>query len=158
MTLDAVDLRGVHLVECRLSQLDAAHGVLPRSSWREVVLAGSRLGAVECYDSTWRSVLITDSKMGYLNARGSTWTDVTLSGCAIDELDLAGARLTRVRLDGCRIGTLRVAGATLTDVDLRGAQLTQLEGLAGLAGAWVSEQQLIELAPLLADHLGIRIG
>ncbi len=158
VVLDGTDLRGVHLVECRLSQLDAARCSMPRASWRDVVLEGSRLGAVEAYESTWRSVLVTDSKLGYLNARGSTWTDVTFRGCTGDELDLTNARLTRVRLEDCRVRSLRVAEATLVDVDLRTARLTELEGLAGLAGAWVDEQQLTELAPLLADHLGIRVG
>lgn len=158
LVLDAADLRGVHLVECRLVQLDAARCRLPRSSWRDVTVDGSRLGAVESYESTWRSLLVTDSKIGYLNARGSTWTDVTLRGCTVDELDLTAARLTRVRLDGCRVRSLRVADATLVDVDLRTARLEELEGLAGLAGAWVSEQQLTELAPLLAEHLGLHVG
>jgi uncharacterized protein YjbI with pentapeptide repeats len=158
VVLDAADLQGIHLVECRLGQLDAAHCAVSRSSWRDVVLDGSRLGAVESFESTWRSVLVTDSKLGYLNARGSSWTDVTLRGCTVDELDLSGARLTRVRLDDCRVRSLRLAGATLVDVDLRTARLEELEGLAGLAGAWISEQQLSALAPLLADHLGIRVG
>jgi uncharacterized protein YjbI with pentapeptide repeats len=158
VTLDTADLRSVHLVECRLVQVDAATCTVPRSSWRDVTVDGSRLGAVESYESTWRSVLVTDSKLGYLNARGSSWTDVTLRGCTVDELDLTNARLTRVRLEDCRVRSLRVTDATLVDVDLRTARLAELEGLAGLAGAWVSEQQLGELAPLLADHLGIRVG
>lgn len=152
------DLRGLHLAECRLDALDAPVLRVPRSDWRSVAVAGSRLGAVEAYESTWRTVGIADSKIGYLNARGSTWIDVSLAGCALDELDLSGARLTRVSLAGCRIGTLHTTGATLTDVDLRDARLEVVEGLAGLAGAWVSGTQLLELAPLLAGHLGIRVG
>lgn len=156
--LDGADLQGVHLAECRLSQLDAATFTSPRSSWRDVVLTGSRLGAVESYESTWRSLLVTDSKLGYVNARGSAWTDVTFRGCTVDELDLANARLSRVRLQDCRVRSLRVPAATLVDVDLREARIEEIEGLAGLSGAWVSEHQLTELAPLLAAHLGIRVG
>lgn len=152
------DLRGLHLAECRLVAVDAPVLTVPRSSWRDVVVTGSRLGAVEAYESTWRTVLVEDGKLGYLNARGSQWTDVSLHGSVVDELDLSGARLSRVSLAGCRIGTLRLTAATLTDVDLRDTRLEVIEGLAGLAGAWVSETQLRELAPLLADHLGIRVG
>ena len=42
----------------------------------------------------------------------------------------------------CRIGTLDVTAATLGDVDLRGAQLSTVNGLGGLAGAWISQTQL----------------
>ena len=158
VALHETDLRGAHLVESRLSQVDAPVFTAPRSSWRRTVLERSRLGAVETYETTWRSVLVSDCKLGYLNARSSAWQDVTFRGCHIDELDVSGARLTRVAFLDCRIGTLRAAGATLVDVDLRGARLQVLDGLAGLAGAWVSEQQLTELAPLLAEHLKIRVG
>ena len=158
VALHETDLRGVHLVESRLTQVDAAVFSAPRSSWRTVLLERSRLGAVEAYEATWRSLLVSECKLGYLNARAGTWRDVTLRGCTVDELDLSGAKLTRVAFEDCRIGTLRASGATLVDVDLRGARLEVVEGLAGLAGAWVSEQQLGELAPLLADHLRIRVA
>ena len=158
VSLHEADLRGVHLVECRLSAVDAPVLSAPRSSWRTVSWSGSRIGALEAYETTWRNVSVGECKLGYLNARGSTWTDVLLTGCTIDELDLAGATLTRVALPGCRVGTLRLPGSTLTDVDLRDTTLQVVEDLAGLAGAWVSESQLVELAPLLADHLKIRVG
>jgi uncharacterized protein YjbI with pentapeptide repeats len=158
VALHETDLRGAHFLESRLSQVDAPVFTAPRSSWRRTVLERSRLGAVETYETTWRSVLVSDCKLGYLNGRSSAWTDVTLRGCSIDELDLSGAKLTRVAFVDCRVGTLRAAGATLSDVDLRGARLEVLDGLAGLAGAWVSEHQLSELAPLLAEHLKIRVG
>jgi len=158
VALHDADLRGVHLVESRLTQVDAAVFAAPRSSWRTVLLDGSRLGAIETYEATWRSLLVTGCKLGYLNARSSTWRDVTFRGCTVDELDLSGATLTRVAFEDCRIGTLRAGGATLVDVDLRGARLEVVDGLAGLAGAWVSELQLSELAPLLAEHLRIRVG
>ena len=135
VSLHETDLRGTHLVEARLSQVDAALFTAPRSSWRRTVLERSRLGAVETYETTWRSLLVSDCKLGYLNARSSAWTDVTLRGCSIDELDLSGAKLARVAFADCRIGTLRAGGATLADVDLRGARLEVIDGLAGLAGA-----------------------
>lgn len=156
--LHNADLRRLHLAECRLQAVEAAVLAVARSSWRSVVVSASRLGAVEAYESSWRSVLVEECKLGYLNAHSSTWTDVTLRGCTVDELDLSGARLTRVAMPGSRVGTLHLTGATLHDVDLRRTSLQVIDGLAGLSGAWVSETQLYELAPLLAGHLGIRVG
>jgi hypothetical protein len=75
----------------------------------------------------------------------------------IDELDLSYAKVSRLAVVRCRIGTLDVSHATLADVDLRGASLTTVNGLDGLAGAWINQTQLLELAPLIAGHLGIRI-
>ena len=101
---------------------------------------------------------IAGSKINYLNARTADWQDVRFTDCTLDELDLSDATVSRLAFTGCRIGTLTVGGARLTDVDLREVQLTMINGLAGLAGAWVSETQLVGLAPLLAAHLEIRVS
>ena len=59
---------------------------------------------------------------------------------------------------GCEIGTLDVGGATCEHVDLRGCSFRVVNGLEGLRGATIDESQLIELAPLLARHIGVRVG
>ena len=46
----------------------------------------------------------------------------------------------------------------MTGADLRGADLGGVDGLAGLAGATVSADQLADLAPLLASHLGMAVA
>jgi uncharacterized protein YjbI with pentapeptide repeats len=155
--ISEADLTGAHFTECVLVEVDAAVCRAPRSAWRQVSLTRSRLGSVELYESSWRSVLVEDSKLGFVNARTAQWQDVILRNCTVEELDLGSARIARLRLEGCRIGTLDVSGARLVDVDLRGAELGAINGLAGLAGATVTGEQLSRLAPLLAAHLGLSV-
>ncbi len=50
-----------------------------------------------------------------------------------------------------------MTGARLRDVDLRGADLSRVDGVAGLAGASIDERQLAELAPLLAAEAGLTV-
>ena len=155
--LDA-ELRGAQFIETTMADLDVPALTAPRTSWRAVALTGSRLGSLELYESSWRAVAVGASKLGYLNARSATWQDVVFTDCTIDELDLGHATVNRLVLDRCRIGTLDVSHARLADVDLRTAELARVNGLAGLAGAWITEHQLAELAPLLAAHLRIGVG
>ena len=54
--------------------------------------------------------------------------------------------MARLALDDCRVETLTLSGARLTDVDLRRADLRAVTGVAGLAGSWITEHQLTELA------------
>ena len=119
-------------------------------------------GLCELYESNWRSVTIEGSKIDYLNARSAQWQDVRWHDCTISELDLGQAVISRMAFEDCRIGTLHVGQSQLADVDLRGAQLTDLEGLAGMAGSWITESQLEALAPQLAAYLvnqrGLRAG
>ncbi len=157
-SLTEADLRSVHLVETVLADVEATVFAAPRASWRSVTIDRSRLGAVEIYQSSWRAVEVSDCKLSYVNARGSTWTDVVFRNCVIDELDLSGAKIRRISFDGCRIGTLQLTQTVWSDADLRHADIAHLTDLAGLAGAWVSDDQLRLLAPLLAAHLKINIS
>lgn len=156
--LNEARLRGARFAEVALEGVDAAVLAAPRSSWRNVQLTGSRLGSVQLYESTWRSVTIERSKIDYLNARSAQWQDVRWHDCTITELDLGQAVISRMAFEDCRIGTLHTGQARLADVDLRGADLRVLEGLAGLAGSWITESQLEALAPQLAAHLSISVG
>ena len=61
-------------------------------------------------------------------------------------------------IERCRIGRLDVTRARITSADLRGAELRRVDGLPGLAGATISEEQLLELAPALAAQLGIVVS
>jgi uncharacterized protein YjbI with pentapeptide repeats len=128
-----------------------------RGAWRDVSLRTARIGSAELYESTWRGVDVVGCKLGYVNLRGTRLEDVRFTDCIIDELDLVQARATRVAFAGTRVRRIDVQGSTLRDVDLRGAQVEELSGLAGLSGVTISPDQLADLAPALAAHLGITV-
>ena len=151
------DLAAARLVDCRLERLSATYLHSPRSTWRTVELVDSRIGAWEIYDADVESVLIEDCRLGFANLVGTALRDVLIRGTRIDELDLSGINAQRVRFEDCRVGVLRLRGGSLSDVDLRGLEMTVVSGIGSLAGATISSGQLTKLAPLLAQHLGLRI-
>lgn len=167
LELDACLLREVHadetrlvssrFSEVRLETVTASGLSAQRSTWREVVLSGSRIGALTLYESELRTVHLDSSRVTYLNASGANLLDVALTDCVIDELDLTEARLTRVAMARSRIGLLRVRGAGLADVDLRETILSEVDDASGLRGAAVSPDQLVLLAPALAHAVGLRV-
>jgi uncharacterized protein YjbI with pentapeptide repeats len=156
--LDDAALRGSRLHQVIMVELDAARLSAPRAHWRELEISGSRIGSAELYESTWRSVAVTGGKINYLNARNADWADVRFTDCVLDELDLTEASVARMSFATARIGTLTTTGATLTDVDLRGASLSVVHGVAGLAGAWIDQAQLLALAPRLAAEFAIHVA
>ena len=151
------DLAAARLVDCRLERLSATYLHSPRSTWRTVELVDSRIGAWELYDADVESLLIEDCRLGFTNLAGTTVRDLLIRATRIDELDLSGIDAQRVRFEDCRVGTLRLRGGSLSDVDLRGLEMRTVSGVGSLAGATVSSGQLSELAPLLAQHLGLRV-
>lgn len=162
-TFEATVLDGARFEHARL--VDTAwHAVRADSlhassaTWQDGTWDGVRLGAVQSPGARWTRVRVVGGKIDYLNLRDATLDDVVLDGVVVDELDLARVRARRLVLHDCRVRRLDVTGATLADADLRGIRdLERLDGVAGLAGATISAEQLVELAGALAEHVGLRV-
>jgi len=156
--LDDVRLDGADLVDTEVTGSHAGTLTAPDSRWREVLVGDCRLGALVAHGATLTRVTVRGAKIDYLNLRGARLEDVTLVGCTVGDLDLNGAQARRLVLEDCRVARLDLQGATLVEADLRGADLRRIDGVAGLAGATISEEQLVSLAQLLATHLGVTVA
>jgi uncharacterized protein YjbI with pentapeptide repeats len=156
--LDGTKLVDARFVENRFASLDVIRLDAPGSTWRQVELLASRIGAAELDGADLNVVRIDGCRFGYVNLRHASCQDLVVHDCRIADLDLAGASVHRARFEDCRIGHLILSSASLQSVDLRGTQIDAISGVAGLAGAVIDEAQLGELAPALASHLGIEVG
>src|SRR5690625_517274 len=63
------DFSSARFASCRVEQLTAPEFPAPRSSWREVEISHSRLGATEVFHANLRAVRFVDCKIGWLNLR-----------------------------------------------------------------------------------------
>jgi uncharacterized protein YjbI with pentapeptide repeats len=70
-------------------------------------------------------------------------------------VDFSSARLTRVAFPDSKLVATTLVKVTLDRVDLRGAELGLTVDPTALGGAIMSTAQLLDLAPLLADSIGI---
>jgi uncharacterized protein YjbI with pentapeptide repeats len=154
---DGLQLRRARFVETLVADLEAATLDLTESVWRDSLVTGGRIGAVPASSAKLMRVRFRGLKLDFLNLRGATMADVVFQDCVLGEIDVTDATLTDVDFAGSRVDSLSVRNATLARVDLSGATLQTLSGLDHLRGAIISPAQLLELAPLLADHLGIEV-
>ncbi|MDR6170032.1 pentapeptide repeat-containing protein [Curtobacterium sp. SORGH_AS_0776] len=157
LRVDGADLRGLRVRDSVVETLDAPVLRASSSSWREVRIAGGRIGSAELYDAGLNGVEFVGMKLGFVNLRGSTLTDVVFHDCVVDELDIADARLLRVSFEGTRIRAAEGSNTRIEHVDLRGADLDRVERLEGFRGATIAADQLYTLAPLLAAQAGYRV-
>lgn len=151
-------LQGARIVETKLTQVIAPTLRARRSTWNGVELSSSRLGAIEAYDPQFSQVCFEGSKLGWLNLRASKLQDAVFRGCRIDELDLSDATLHRVAFEDCAVDTLTLNGTRSKPLGLRGLQFSRIEGVEGMRGSRITEQQAIELLSIFAGHLGIEIA
>jgi uncharacterized protein YjbI with pentapeptide repeats len=157
VTMTGTGLRGARFVDTALRASFATSLVAARSTWRRVLLDAPRWGSAELFDSEFESVQLRGGKIDFLNLRGAKLSDVLIEGTQITELDLAGFTGSRVAIRNCRIGTLDLTRASCTDVDLRESSFSKVIGIEGMRGTILSELQLAEFAPVLAQLAGIRI-
>ncbi|MFD8634440.1 pentapeptide repeat-containing protein [Streptomyces sp. NPDC059533] len=156
-------LDGTGLAKARFldSVLEGVRGVgtdLAGASFRDVELVDARLGGVQMYGSVLERVLVRGGKIDYLNLRTARLKDVVFEGCVLVEPDFGGAVLERVEFRDCVVRGVDFGGVRMTDVDLRGvAELSIVRGVDALAGAVISPAQLLDLAPAMAAHLGLRV-
>ncbi|MFE0254579.1 pentapeptide repeat-containing protein [Streptomyces sp. NPDC059010] len=156
--LDETRLRHARILDSVLTGLRGVGTDLAESNLRDVELVDARLGGVQLHGAVLERVLIRGGKIDYLNLRKAKLRDVVFEGCVLLEPDFGGARLERVEFVDCALKGVDLTGATLTDVDLRAAaELEIVRGVDRLSGAVISSGQLLDLAPVLAAQLGIRV-
>ena len=160
---DGCDLSELRAPRARFADttLYAVHGAgvdLAEIEWLDCAVSGARLGAVQLYGAELRRVRFEGGKIEFLNLRGATLREVQFVDCLLTEPDFGAATLEKVGFEGCRLVSPDFSQATMKDVDLSAADLVAPRGLTSLAGATISRLQLLDLAPALADQLGIRVA
>ncbi|MET8680757.1 pentapeptide repeat-containing protein [Streptomyces sp. NPDC004647] len=156
--LDEVRLSGARFIDCVLDEVRGVGTDLAGASLRDVELADARLGGVQLHGSVLERVLVRGGKIDYLNLRKASLKDVVFEGCVLVEADFGGARLDRVTFRDCTLRQVDLHGAEMTDVDLREvAELDIVRGVERLAGAVISPSQLLDLAPVFAARMGVRV-
>jgi uncharacterized protein YjbI with pentapeptide repeats len=131
---------------------------LARTSWLDATLIGAVAAGVEAFGAQLRRVCFHGCKLDSVNFRDAALTDVTFDDCLLREVDFTGATLTRTVFTRAHLRRVNFTKASLAEVDLRGSELDIIAGPGSLRGATVSPGQLIAIAPVLAESLGIIVA
>jgi uncharacterized protein YjbI with pentapeptide repeats len=145
--LNAVWLRNVRLVTTDLAE----------SEWLDSTFIGGVLAGAQAHAAQLRRVVFQGVKLDSVNFRSAALTEVRFDNCVLSGVDFTGAKLTKVTFPGCRLADVDLTHVTLTKVDLRGAELGITGDAGSLRGATITTAQLIDLAPYLAESLGITV-
>ncbi|MFI8085161.1 pentapeptide repeat-containing protein [Kitasatospora sp. NPDC086009] len=158
-----VALSGVRLRRARFNEVWAQAGRwvacdLSDTEWQDGAVTGGVLAGVAAHGSALRRTVFRGCKLEAVNLRAAVLRDVVFEDCLLRDVDFGDAKLTEVSFPGSTLEEVRFRGAKLTKVDLRGAvRLGLPDGHQGLQGAVISSPQLLELAPLFAQALGITV-
>lgn len=157
MNIGELSMRNARYIQCEFKQLSAPILDGAGATLNDVRVSHSRFGSADLSDSSIDSVVFEHCKFGWVNLRTAQVRDVVFRDCSFDEIDLQLVKAQRVKFENCRTGALNVERAGLSSVDLTGLEIEQVQGIEGLRGALISEQQLMSLSREFAAHLGIRV-
>jgi uncharacterized protein YjbI with pentapeptide repeats len=176
-TFDEPNAASARFLECAFSTVAMTGGKLQRATLRDVWIRDLRLTGTTITESYWLDVTVLASSLAGAQMFGSELRRVTFSGCKLDSVNFRGARLDDVRFDNCMLRDVDFADAELsgcdfggstlarTDfsrarmvgTDLREAELGIIIDAQSLRGAIISSGQLVVLAPVLAQTMGLVI-
>jgi uncharacterized protein YjbI with pentapeptide repeats len=165
-------------LECAFSRVSVAGGRLQRAALRDVWMRDVRLTGTSLAETSWLNVTVLASSLAGAQVFGADMRRVVFSGCKLDSVNFRAARLTSVIFDRCVLRDVDFADAALTEcafpgsqltrtdlsrvqmdrTDLRGAELGIIIDAQSLRGAIISSGQLIVLAPVLADTMGLVVS
>ncbi|MFE7113740.1 pentapeptide repeat-containing protein [Streptomyces sp. NPDC057575] len=131
---------------------------LAETTWLDTECRSSLLAGTQLHGSQMRRTVFHHCKFDSVNLRAAQLRDVTFADCLLRDVDFAGATLTGVTFPGTTLDRVDFTKATLARVDLREAtSLGITSGVEALKGATISTLQLFDLAPALAQHIGLTV-
>jgi uncharacterized protein YjbI with pentapeptide repeats len=150
-------LEKVRITDSIMTRMEAAglyagEGVWLRAEVRDSRFTGADLGASFFEDCLFKGV-----KFDGIGFRFAKFKRVTFVECVLRKADFSSAQLTHVTFVDCNFEETNFDAAVCKLVDLRGENLSNIKGVLGLKGATISNEQLIQLAPLLAAELNFTI-
>jgi uncharacterized protein YjbI with pentapeptide repeats len=150
--LQRATLRDVWMRDVRLTGTNLAE-----SSWLDVTVSLSVLAGVQVFGAELRRVVFSACKLDSVNFRGTSLTNVTFDRCVLRDVDFADAALTQCAFAGSQLTRTDFSRARLDRTDLRGAELGIVIDSQSLRGAVISTAQLVSLAPVLAESMGVLV-
>ena len=152
------ELRRSRLTDVWLRDVRLTGTSLAETDWTDAVFLASAAAGAEAFGAQLRRVTFHGCKLDSVNFRDAVLTDVTFEDCLLRDVDFTGATLTSTAFPRSRLTQVTFAKMTLDRVDLRDAELGITTDSGSLRGAIVTTAQLVDMAYLLADSMGIIVA
>lgn len=176
--VNQIDLKSIELTGLKLEKLGLEAGKYNHIEFSDSLLeklVGNNLQtfsslAVRCvFDScqftglglpqcNFKDVIFKNCRLNLANFRSSKFGRCIFIDCDLTETDFAMSTLNNAVFDNCQLDQTEFSNCTCETTEFKNCSLGQINGLAGLKNATISQLNLIELAPILANNLGLKIA
>lgn len=147
---ERINARDVKVGQCDLSAAMLASGAMNRVEFRNCRMAGVDFSKTALHDA-----LFQGCKLDMANFRFADMRRVKFVDCTFVDTDFLGATLHDISFESCTMERTVFTQAKCKSVDLRGSDLIEVSCWAALKGVTIDGAQLAQVAPYLANELGI---
>ena len=151
-------LRRAQFTDVWLRDVRLISTTLAESGWVGAQVTGSVAAGVEAFAARLRRVSLHGCKLDSVNFRDAVLAEVTFDNCVLSDVDFSGAALSKTVFRQSRLTRTNFTRAAMDEVDLRGAELGITVDPTCLRGAIVTTAQLMDLAPVLAEGIGLIVA
>jgi uncharacterized protein YjbI with pentapeptide repeats len=155
VSLAGARLRSLRLVDAVFSDCDLSNADLTSATLNRVRFERCRMTGL--VGARWEAtqVVMRGCKLDLASFHEAQFRGAEFDDCVLDDADLAASWFRETSFAGSRLAGVGIDGARLAGVDFRGARLDPAGDVSALRGAVIDGLQLVELAPALAQGLGI---
>lgn len=155
LTLDSERLDHLSLIDSQIAGGSWINVEMPESTLRRVKVQNIRLSGLVAHTLFAENVDFVNCKLDMTNLRSSKFKNVRFIDCVLAEADFQGSKFTNVAFNNCDVNKIDLNSCIFNNVDLRSSKFTELGGATTLKGVSMSREQLIMLAPIFANEIGI---
>jgi uncharacterized protein YjbI with pentapeptide repeats len=155
--LAGVRFTGLECRDTEFVQCDLSGAVLDGAVLTRVVLTDCRLTGTVLDGAQLTDVRITDSAADLVSLRMARARFVLVENSGLHAADLYEFDGERCTFLGCDLGEASVEAARMRETDLHGCTVDGIRGALSLRGARISPDQIVPLAAVLLDELGIQV-
>lgn len=171
LTDDGVDIAGIHeslsvesgeyrtidITNAMLENFTALNVTCYQAAVIRAKSTKANMTGVQLPDAHVKDAVFTKCRINLSNFRKVSFERCAFIDCDLTEADFAGAQLTNVLFEDCIVAEADFSNAFCRRVEFNRTNLSSIKGIAGLKGATITQQNMIELAPLLSSEAGIHI-
>lgn len=147
-----IDISDSSLSNCVLNTV-----ICFRSSLVRTIIDSGQLTGLQLAEGNFLDFTLKNSRANLCNFRNSKFKLCHFLDSDLSETDFSGSKITKVRFEHCMLDKVDFSNCTFDNVEFINCSLASINGLTSFKGVSISEQNLIEIAPILASELGIKI-
>ena len=157
LRMTGVQLVKPRITDCRFERCELSGVVFEQASLERVEFVDCRLSGAVWSDVRMRHVRFRSCRMDGTVLRMAVGSMVRFESCQLDAADLYGAELPGIDVIDCSLAGADFSHARIAGASLHGSDLTDLTGAAAFRDVSIDAGQVVPMALLVFDELGISI-